>query len=126
MCISSAAGFITTSLFSQYLPTFTYKTMASSTLSAFFIGTISNIYARFSKNVAVAPILSGILLQVPGSIGVRSSIGFFASGGDGETLEGIHFVAQMMFIGMCLAVGLFLASLLCWPFKGPNFFHFTI
>ncbi|ORZ40006.1 hypothetical protein BCR44DRAFT_1426079, partial [Catenaria anguillulae PL171] len=47
---------------------------ASSLLTAFVIGIVSNGYSRLTGCPAIAPLLSGVLLLVPGSIGVRRTM----------------------------------------------------
>ncbi|KAI8825000.1 uncharacterized protein EV422DRAFT_240947 [Fimicolochytrium jonesii] len=90
-------------------------------LSALAIGLASNIYARISHDLAVAPILSGILLLVPGSLGVRSTLGFL-----GITAgSGTNFAFQMLIIGLSITIGLFVATLLVWPIRGPKLKYMT-
>ncbi|ORY46798.1 DUF1212-domain-containing protein [Rhizoclosmatium globosum] len=50
---------------------------AITAIAGFTIGLTGNIYARITNDVAIAPILSGILIQVPGSLSVKSTLGFF-------------------------------------------------
>jgi uncharacterized membrane protein YjjB (DUF3815 family) len=83
-----------------------------------------NLDARISHDVAVAPILAGILLQVPGSLGVRSTLGFFAGGS--KIVDGVDFTFQMLTIGMSLALGLFVSTLLVFPIKGPKYKYLTV
>ncbi|KAJ3134117.1 hypothetical protein HK100_003769 [Physocladia obscura] len=97
------------------------NTSAINTICGVVIGLLANIYSRTTNDIAIAPILSGILLQVPGSIGVKSSIGLFADGSQENLLSGIQFSAQMLMVGISLAVGLFVATFIVWPKRGPKF-----
>ncbi|KAJ3112608.1 hypothetical protein HDU96_004384 [Phlyctochytrium bullatum] len=78
MTASAALGWIT-SIALNLAPHFKGNSSAVTAISSLVIGLVSNIHSRFTHDVAVAPVLSGILLQVPGSLGVRSSLSFFVS-----------------------------------------------
>ncbi|KAI9098028.1 hypothetical protein DFS34DRAFT_619392 [Phlyctochytrium arcticum] len=115
MTVVSALGFITYYLL-NLLPAVRKNGQISIVVSAFVIGLTSNIYARISRDVAVAPILAGILLLVPGSVGVRSTLGFLGA----NSTDGTNFAFQMLIIGMSITIGLFAASLVVWPIRGPK------
>ncbi|KAI8998127.1 hypothetical protein BC832DRAFT_518881, partial [Gaertneriomyces semiglobifer] len=80
-------------------------------MAAFVIGCASNIYARVTKDVAVPAIWVGIVMMVPGSMGVRASLGFFGS----NATDATQVVFQMLVVGMSLAIGLFAATVAIFP-----------
>ncbi|TPX56289.1 hypothetical protein SpCBS45565_g08439 [Spizellomyces sp. 'palustris'] len=86
-------------------------------ISAFAIGVSANIYARWTKDVAVPAIICGIVMMVPGSMGVRATLGFFGS----NATNAVQVVFQMLMIGMSIGIGLFLASLVVFPIKGTRY-----
>ncbi|KND02045.1 uncharacterized protein SPPG_02549 [Spizellomyces punctatus DAOM BR117] len=91
-------------------------------ISAFAIGVSANIYARWTKDVAVPAIICGIVMMVPGSMGVRATLGFFGS----NATNAVQVVFQMLMIGMSIGIGLFLASLVVFPIKGTRYKYMTI
>ncbi|KAJ3057323.1 hypothetical protein HK097_009276 [Rhizophlyctis rosea] len=91
-------------------------------VAALLIGIISNAYARYTGDVAVGPILAGIINIVPGSMGVRSSLGFF----ENNVVNGTQFAFQMLTIGLSITMGLFMATLLVFPTSGPRLEHMTV
>lgn len=54
-----------------------------------------------------------MMMMVPGSLGVKSSLGFL---GD-DVVNGAAFVMQMLQIGMSISVGFFVSSLFVWSVK---------
>eukprot|EP00842_Homolaphlyctis_polyrhiza_P000627 jgi/Hompol1/1565/HPOL_005638-RA len=85
-------------------------------IAAFSIGLTANLYARFTRDVAIAPIIGGILPLVPGSMGFRT---FAVRDGSGIAM-------QMLTISVCLTIGLLMASLLVWPIRGPRLKYLTV
>ncbi|KAJ3015476.1 UNVERIFIED_CONTAM: hypothetical protein HDU68_012705 [Siphonaria sp. JEL0065] len=137
MLLSSGLGFISTVLLNM-IPQLQATPTAVTALSGLVIGLTGNIYARITNDVAVAPILGGILIQVPGSLSVKSTLGFFsATTGTNSTapspgspnanvVDGVNFTFQMLSIAMSLAIGLFVATLIVWPIRGPKSKYLTI
>ena len=72
---------------------------------AWLLGVGANLYARFLGRPALVPLLPGLLLLVPGSLGYRS-LGYLARG---DTLAGIDAAVEMVFIAVSLLVGLLLS-----------------
>ncbi|KAJ3218290.1 hypothetical protein HK099_005119 [Clydaea vesicula] len=110
MMISSAAGFGITVKLGTLLP----STVASANvqlptiLASFVVGIISNLYAKYSNDLAFSPLIAGIFFLVPGGVGVRSMLGFFS----GDSLQATGFVFQMLVIGLAISVGLFASSII--------------
>ncbi|KAI8930022.1 hypothetical protein BC831DRAFT_440944 [Entophlyctis helioformis] len=91
-------------------------------VAAFAIGLSSNIYSRITRDVAIAPILGGILLLVPGSFGVRSTLGFISQ----DAMAGTTVAFEMLLIGLSITIGLFLSTLFVWPLSGPRMKYITV
>ncbi|KAI9335840.1 hypothetical protein DFJ73DRAFT_780270 [Zopfochytrium polystomum] len=131
MLLAAGAGWVAYELLGR-VPQFRANAAASTAVCATVIGLAGNIYARVTHDVALAPILAGIYLQVPGSLGVRSSLTFFAQqqqqGGSNSSgvVDGIQFAFDMLAVGVSLAIGLFVASFVMWPVRGPKYKYLTI
>ncbi|KAI8918345.1 hypothetical protein DFJ77DRAFT_428264, partial [Powellomyces hirtus] len=121
MMVVSALGFVTSYFLNDVEAFKKNGGQIPMVLSALAIGLASNMYARISHDVAVAPILAGILLLVPGSVGVRSTLGFLGA----NTTGGSNFAFQMLIIGMSITIGLFVATLLVFPIRGPKLKYMT-
>ncbi|KAJ3006731.1 hypothetical protein HKX48_009497 [Thoreauomyces humboldtii] len=93
-----------------------------SALAAFSIGVAANIYARITKDVAVPAIIVGIVQLVPGSMGVRATLGFFGQ----NSTDSMQVVFEMLMVGMSIGIGLFMASLAVFPVKGPRYKYMTV
>eukprot|EP01132_Coremiostelium_polycephalum_P003837 gene3837-4780_t len=74
---------------------------------------LGNIYARFSNSSSAVPIMSGIILLVPGSMGVK---GLF-SVSTGDVAGGIALFGGMFMVATSLAMGLLVANLIIRPHK---------
>ncbi|KAI8378635.1 hypothetical protein BD560DRAFT_366671 [Blakeslea trispora] len=79
---------------------------------AFALGLAGNIYARVTKRQAFAPLMSGTLILVPGSLGVRGAIHLFDGSNNGS---GSEFVFQILGIALSITLGLFMANLVVYP-----------
>jgi uncharacterized membrane protein YjjP (DUF1212 family) len=79
-----------------------------SCLGALGVGLYANAWARVERRPSVIPLVPGILLLVPGSLGFRS----FASLLDRETVPGIEAAFRMLLVAVSLATGLLLANVI--------------
>jgi uncharacterized membrane protein YjjB (DUF3815 family) len=79
---------------------------ASSILAAFIVGAGSNINRQWTHRIAIAPILSGIMILVPGSLGIKGVSAFF----DRDILSGTRFGFDMIVIALAISVGLFVSN----------------
>ncbi|KAI7826256.1 hypothetical protein BX661DRAFT_213631 [Kickxella alabastrina] len=81
-------------------------------IAAFAMGLYANGMASFSNHrSAVEPILGGILLLVPGSLGLRTVLAFITSSG---TNSG-NFLYNMFATSLSIATGLFLSGMVVFP-----------
>jgi len=74
---------------------------------------LGNLYARFFNTSSAVPIMSGIILLVPGSMGVK---GLF-SVSTGDISGGLELFGGMFMIATSLTIGLLVANLIVRPHK---------
>ncbi|KAJ1504239.1 hypothetical protein HMI55_002107 [Coelomomyces lativittatus] len=86
-----------------------YEIMAF--LVSFCVGLVSHLYSRCTHQISVAPLLSGLIMMVPGGLGVLSSLQWFVQQPSSSTL-----LVQTLFIAMAIAFGT-LASHVIPPFE---------
>ncbi|KAI8621381.1 hypothetical protein BC830DRAFT_1163829 [Chytriomyces sp. MP71] len=112
MILASALGFVSSQLLNT-LPALHAQPTAVNAVASTVIGLASNLYARATNDVAVAPILVSVWIQVPGSLSVKSMLGFFVGSGGNATaavgassgvVDGSNFVFQMLNIALSLAM----------------------
>jgi uncharacterized membrane protein YjjP (DUF1212 family) len=113
---TSGIGFIISWAFSRYA---NLPSELISALAAFGVGLVGNGYALWSKSSGVVYIVSGILLLVPGSVGVKGATAFF----DKDAWSGLQFSFTMVIIGFSITVGTLIADLLIFPRR--EFIHFA-
>ena len=70
------------------------------TIGAIAVGLIANGYSRLTRDVGIAPLLTGIQMIVPGSLGVKSSLGLLGN----TIVDGTSFTSTMIVIGMSITV----------------------
>ncbi|KAI9206136.1 uncharacterized protein BJ171DRAFT_457729 [Polychytrium aggregatum] len=86
---------------------------ASSALSSFVVGLVGNIYARCG-GLAMVPVLTGILILVPGSKGVRGSLQMMLDTDIGSS----NAVSEMFFVALWLNIGLLFSTVVVYPQRG--------
>ncbi|KAG0294965.1 hypothetical protein BGZ98_001552 [Dissophora globulifera] len=99
MTLVAAVGFVVT-LFVKSVPQIT------AALAAFAVGITGQLYGRVTGQLGYVSLLSGVLLLVPGSVGVR---GILLIGSD--PAQGATFVLTMIYIAVAITLGVFCASL---------------
>ncbi|CAG9941005.1 unnamed protein product [Clonostachys rosea f. rosea IK726] len=116
---------------------FAASPQVSSTLGAFAVGVLANLYSRIRHGVAAAILIPAVFCQVPGGL---ASTGGLLSGlktanmltnssqtvnstssvqiSDGQSLNTVSFdvAASMIQIAIGIAVGLFISALVIYPF----------
>jgi uncharacterized membrane protein YjjP (DUF1212 family) len=102
MAFASFVGYVVSELTSLKL-----DSSASSVISAFAVGITGTAYSRFTEDLPLVMVLSGILLLVPGGIGVQ---GVTAMLGD-DVLSGMGFVFDMVIVGLSITLGLLIAKI---------------
>jgi len=81
-------------------------------IAAFLVGLAGQLWARVTGQLSYVPLLSGVLLLVPGSVGVRGFLAMFGSDG----VQGFAFVLTMINVSVAITLGVFCSALVCYPF----------
>jgi len=71
-------------------------------VSAFAVGLAGQAYGRITGKLSYVPLLSGVLLLVPGSVGVRSVLSLIGS----DPSQGFSFALTMVNISVSITVSL--------------------
>lgn len=82
-------------------------------VAALAVGVASNLYARVFDRPALVMMLPGLIILVPGSLGLRSLQMFMSS----ATVDGLQSSFKVLVIGVALVVGLLLANVIMPPRK---------
>ncbi|GAM22848.1 hypothetical protein SAMD00019534_060230 [Acytostelium subglobosum LB1] len=106
--LTSMLGIVAGNWGNQY-----FGTDVGSFFGACLICIIGNLYARFTGGTSVVPIMAGIIVLVPGSMGVK---GFLSVSG-GNASGGLDLLTGMFMIATSLTIGLLVANLLVKPGK---------
>lgn len=75
-------------------------------LGAFAVGTFGNLYARLADRPAILPTWPGIMLLVPGSLGLRSLDALMQD----QTVSGIDTAFRMLIVAISIVAGLLVAN----------------
>jgi uncharacterized membrane protein YjjB (DUF3815 family) len=81
--------------------------------AAFSVGAAGNLYARRLGRPAAVPVVPGILMLVPGSLGVRSVATLLAR----DVISGVELATTLLTLAGALAAGLLIANLVIPPRK---------
>ena len=81
------------------------------TTLALVVGLVSNAYARKVDRPATVPLLPGILMLVPGSLGYRALDAFVSH----DAVQGMDSAFRMTLVAMALAGGLLTANAVLKP-----------
>jgi uncharacterized membrane protein YjjB (DUF3815 family) len=76
-------------------------------LCALAVGLVGTVLARYLNQNALTIILSGILMLVPGSVGLRGVTALLQQ----NTVSGVQFGFSMLLIALSIAIGLLVARL---------------
>ncbi len=87
--------------------------------AAMAVGVASNLYARVFDKPALMMMLPGLIILVPGSLGLRSLQMFFtdASADVDSTIDAVRSSFTVLVVGVALVVGLLLANVVMPPRK---------
>ncbi|KAG6556858.1 hypothetical protein Mapa_001805 [Marchantia paleacea] len=102
MIVTSGVGYVVSTLSSLRLGSST-----SSVIASFAVGLTGTAYSHFQGDLPLVMVLSGILLLVPGGIGVRGVATMLQD----DVLSGMGFVFDMMVVGLSITIGLLLAKI---------------
>ncbi|KAF8949312.1 hypothetical protein BGZ47_006849 [Haplosporangium gracile] len=95
-------------------------------IAAFAVGIAGQAYGRITGNLSYVPLLSGVLLLVPGSVGVRGVLAFIgADPTQGDPSQGFQFALSMVNIAVSITLGVFCSALVWYPFwRKSTFMNF--
>jgi uncharacterized membrane protein YjjB (DUF3815 family) len=93
MLCATAACFIVRSITKVYM-----NNEFSIVLSAFALGLVANLFARYRDQIAIATLFSGIFWLVPGSLGLRGATEAVSS--DGGTAFAMQILLQVISISI--------------------------
>ncbi|KAF9426134.1 hypothetical protein BGZ94_006917 [Podila epigama] len=111
MTLVTAVGFVVT-YFLQSGP------QVTSAIAAFAVGVTGQLYGRLTGQLSYVPMLSGVLLLVPGSVGVRGILAIIGS----DPAKGFTFVLAMINSSSAITLGVFCSALVWYPFWRRNTF----
>ncbi|KAF8939759.1 hypothetical protein BGZ47_008044 [Haplosporangium gracile] len=90
-------------------------------IAAFAVGVTGQLYGRVTGQLSYVPLLSGVLLLVPGSVGVRGILAIIGS----DPSQGFSFVLTMINVAVAITLGVFLSALVVYPFwRKSTFINF--
>ena len=101
---------------------FFHDAVTTTAISSFVIGCTGNLYGRLTTKLAIVPVVTGVLISVPGGISLRGASAFL---GD-DTLSGTTFTFQVVQVATAITVGLFVSNLLIFPIKRKVGHHLNL
>ncbi|KAF8953591.1 hypothetical protein BGZ52_007454 [Haplosporangium bisporale] len=114
MTLVTAVGFVVT-YFLQGGP------QVTSAIAAFAVGITGQLYGRLTGQLSYVPMLSGVLLLVPGSVGVKGILAIIGS----DPAQGFTFVLAMINSSSAITLGVFCSALVWYPFwRRSTFMNF--
>eukprot|EP00898_Chlorokybus_atmophyticus_P001231 jgi/Chlat1/2108/Chrsp17S02705 len=112
MIVTGFAGYISDTFAGMIFPG-----SSTSVVSALVVSIVGSCYARATNSLPLAYTLSGILILVPGGVGVRGVEAMLEQ----NIISGLSFGFDMLMVGMSITIGLLGAKLLL-PFgRGGHF-----
>ncbi len=102
---AASAGYVVARVVSSVAAPDTRAVM-SAFAGALTVGLFGNLYARIAGRPSTVPLLPGLLVLVPGSIGYRALTAF----ADHNALMGVESAAQMLLVAAALVGGLLVAN----------------
>lgn len=114
MTLVTAVGFVVT-YFLKGGP------QVTSAIAAFAVGITGQLYGRLTGQLSYVPMLSGVLLLVPGSVGVKGILAIIGS----DPAKGFTFVLAMINSSSAITLGVFCSALVWYPFwRRSTFMNF--
>eukprot|EP00250_Pteridium_aquilinum_P003495 c13814_g1_i2 orf=885-1289(+) len=101
MALASGVGYIVSELTGQKL-----GSNGSSVVAALSVGVTGTCYSYFTGDLPLVMNLSGILLLVPGGLGVQGITAMLQD----DVLSGMGFVFKMLVVGLSITIGLLMAK----------------
>ncbi|KAF8967194.1 hypothetical protein BGZ46_000235 [Entomortierella lignicola] len=106
-----------------FVVTIFFKTgpQINAAIAAFAVGISGQLYGRLTGQLSYVPLLSGVLLLVPGSVGVRGILAIIGN----DPSQGFQFVLTMIHVSVAITLGVFCSALVWYPFwRKSTFMNF--
>lgn len=135
MTFISCCGYVVTYFSGLH---FTNSTEFTSSMAAFVIGILGNLYSRIWKGLAVSAMLPAIFVQVPSGVASQSSLlagvtsaNLIVNNGTSTVVEdsstsSVSFGITMIEVSIGISVGLFASALFVYPFGKKRTGLFTL
>ncbi|KAF9110229.1 hypothetical protein BGX27_006621 [Mortierella sp. AM989] len=98
----TAVGFMVTLFFKS-------GPQVNAAVAAFAVGISGQLYGRLTGQLSYVALLSGILILVPGSVGVRGILAIIGN----DPSQGFSFVLTMIHVSVAITLGVFCSALVC-------------
>lgn len=108
MLASSILAFLVSYFAGLYFPA-----EAASVLASFAVVLFGNLYSKFTGKPSIPAVISGVIILVPGGIGVRGVTNILSD----NIVQGIGFSFQMITIALSITVGMFIGNSIVFPTK---------
>ncbi|KAF9356712.1 hypothetical protein BGX26_004868 [Mortierella sp. AD094] len=110
----TAVGFVVTLFFKS-------GPQINAAVAAFAVGISGQLYGRLTGQLSYVPLLSGVLILVPGSVGVRGILAIIGN----DPSQGFTFVLTMIHVSVAITLGVFCSALVWYPFwRKSTFMNF--
>ncbi|OBZ91601.1 Pheromone-regulated membrane protein 10 [Choanephora cucurbitarum] len=117
MIFVAVSGFVVNYILSCYANA---PSQVLQVVPAFTVGLLGNLLTKFTGKMSLDAVILGIFYMVPGSLGLKSALGFFGSTDNSEFAnQGAGFALSMIETSIGITVGLFIATLVVYP-KGTS------
>lgn len=116
--LNAAVGFVAMYFLGKTIDSTPAASSATSSMfitpsvGAFALGIPGNLYARLTQRAEFVPLFGGVVILVPGSLGVRGAVSLFEID---DSQENGKFTFQMIGIALSITLGLFLANVCVYP-----------
>eukprot|EP00760_Papus_ankaliazontas_P011557 PhM_4_TR14848/c0_g1_i2/m.82918 len=105
---TAAMGYAITVVCSKALPI-----EITTTLSAFVIALSGNVFSKYRDRPSIIPLINGIILLVPGGLGVKGGLNMISGTGGGLSI-------QVITIALSISIGVFAANIVVFPRDKKN------
>lgn len=122
MVTVASLGYVVNYFVKEHLPD---RSDVVSACAAFTIGLLGNIYSRIGGGSAFPSMVVGILLEVPNVIAAAGGLSISSSDSSTSISNAVLIAIRMVQTAIGLAVGLYAASLVAYPFGKSKGFSFT-
>ena len=120
MVLIACAGWASNHFTTKYA--FSNRSDITSAIGSFVVGTLGNIYGRFTHGSSFPVTVAGILFQLPSGLGNGGLFNFASSTSTTDTnnaySQGFKVAQQLIAVAIGLTVGLFVSAVVCHPLGG--------